>query len=240
MKLKILSYNLHKGISLFGTEATLKEIKPLLAQQQLDVVFLQEVRGSNVELSTSQFEYLADNLWPHYTYGSNARSSWGHHGNSILSRFPFRFAQNNNLSTNRFEKRGLLHGIIEVSKTQHIHVLCIHLDLREKGRREQVQKITQYILDFIPDDHPMLICGDSNDWRQRISKDLFEAHGLQEVFQTLQGEHAKTFPSALPWLMLDRIYYRGLTPIEAKVFSKSAWKKLSDHLPLYAEFEIPE
>jgi endonuclease/exonuclease/phosphatase family metal-dependent hydrolase len=42
----------------------------------------------------------------------------------------------------------------------------------------------------------------------------------------------------LPVSHLDRIYVRGLTPLTAHVPHGLAWARMSDHLPLIAEFAL--
>ena len=49
----------------------------------------------------------------------------------------------------------------------------------------------------------------------------------------------RTFPSAFPWLRLDRIYQRGFAVRRARVLHGLPWKKLSDHAPLMVELELP-
>ncbi|HUH41476.1 MAG TPA: endonuclease/exonuclease/phosphatase family protein [Castellaniella sp.] len=49
----------------------------------------------------------------------------------------------------------------------------------------------------------------------------------------------RTFPSAFPWLRLDRIYQRGFAVRRARVLHGLPWKQLSDHAPLVAELELP-
>src|SRR5690554_1405418 len=49
----------------------------------------------------------------------------------------------------------------------------------------------------------------------------------------------RTFPSAFPWLRLDRIYQRGFAVRSAKVLHGPPWRQLSDHAPLFAELELP-
>uniref|UniRef100_UPI0033402EA0 endonuclease/exonuclease/phosphatase family protein n=1 Tax=Castellaniella defragrans TaxID=75697 RepID=UPI0033402EA0 len=49
----------------------------------------------------------------------------------------------------------------------------------------------------------------------------------------------RTFPSAFPWLRLDRIYQRGFAVRRARVLHGAPWKQLSDHAPLIAELELP-
>ncbi|MFY7905681.1 MAG: endonuclease/exonuclease/phosphatase family protein, partial [Burkholderiaceae bacterium] len=53
-----------------------------------------------------------------------------------------------------------------------------------------------------------------------------------------EGIRLATFPSRLPVLHLDRIYARGLQPLHAQVPHGRAWARMSDHLPLIAEFAM--
>jgi endonuclease/exonuclease/phosphatase family metal-dependent hydrolase len=46
-----------------------------------------------------------------------------------------------------------------------------------------------------------------------------------------------TFPSRVPVFALDRIYTRGLRCRATYVPRGPAWTRMSDHLPLVAEFE---
>lgn len=212
-----------------------------------DIVLLQEVLGQH-ELHKKkfddwpiqpQFEYLAHELWPHFAYGKNAVYSYGHHGNAILSKYPFSFFENIDISTNQFEKRGLLHGIVEIPhRRKPLHVICVHLGLLEAERAQQVIKLCERIDSHVPPDEPLIIGGDFNDWRQRISDSLEQKLKVIEAFRSLYGSHAKTFPSWLPALRLDRIYVRGLAVNKAQCLNGKPWSELSDHAGLVADLVL--
>ena len=51
-------------------------------------------------------------------------------------------------------------------------------------------------------------------------------------------KQALTFPARLPLVQLDHIYVRGLTPLSLKVPRGRIWWRMSDHLPLIAEFQV--
>lgn len=61
-----------------------------IQKYRVDLVLLQEVVGKHEKHTptTSQFEFLADGVWPHFAYGKNAVYDEGHHGNAILSLYP--------------------------------------------------------------------------------------------------------------------------------------------------------
>jgi endonuclease/exonuclease/phosphatase family metal-dependent hydrolase len=58
--------------------------------------------------------------------------------------------------------------------------------------------------------------------------------GLTEVTAAYGRHAARTFPSLLPMLRLDRIYMRGFSVVEAGVHRGPPWSLLSDHLALGA------
>ncbi|MFZ9595295.1 MAG: endonuclease/exonuclease/phosphatase family protein [Bdellovibrionia bacterium] len=244
-KIVTFSYNIHKGFSLGNRRFVLNRMRSVLRELHPDLIFLQEVLGQHDSHekkikdwpSEPQFEFLAHELWPHYAYGRNAVYSSGHHGNAILSKFPFSFYENIDISSNPFEKRGLLHGVLEVpgKKSKPLHVICIHLGLLEGDREEQTERLCARIQSHVPPDEPLVIGGDFNDWRGRISRVLHSSLGLKEAFHTIHGAHAKTFPSWYPALKLDRIYYRGLSVRGAHCFRGRPWVELSDHSALWAE-----
>jgi len=49
---------------------------------------------------------------------------------------------------------------------------------------------------------------------------------------------ARTYPSVMPWLQLDRIYVRGFKVRDVSVPKGIEWSQRSDHMPLIANLEI--
>ena len=246
-RLKVLSFNMHKGFSAANRRFVLHDMKDEIERHGADLVFLQEVQGEHRRMRSrirnwpnlSQFEFLADKTWPHTAYGKNAIYDDGHHGNAILSRYPFESWENIDISSSSYERRGILHGVVRLEESPGgsiaLHVLCIHLSLLESDRRRQIKVLAQRIRDHIPNHEPVILAGDFNDWRQAASKILLEDAGLSEAFLAVHGDHAKTFPSFLPLLRLDRIYTRGCEVFSANTLREEPWDSLSDHLGLEVE-----
>ena len=235
-----MTYNIHKGYDTFKKGFILAKIKESINEAGADIVFLQEVVGSSgLGTHQSQFEFLAHSVWIHHSYGKNSVSSSGHHGNAILSKYPFTFTTNIDLSLNKLERRGMIHGIITIpGSDQPVHLLCTHLSLREKDRRLQTIKISNYIQDNIPEGEPIILAGDFNDWRNSLSKYLDKTVHFKECFIETKGECAATFPGKLPVLKLDRIYFRNLSVIDTHVHEGKPWSQLSDHLALSSKLRI--
>lgn len=244
LSLRVMTYNIHKGVQFYSRRFVLHEVREAIREVGADIVFLQEVVGLSPRRSKEaengvegHLEYLADSVWTHFAYGKNAIYSSGHHGNAILCKYPILSWDNLDISTNRFEKRGILHAVVDVPKSPRpVHLICLHLDLLERGRGLQVKWLVDRIRAHVPEDAYLFVGGDFNDWRKKATETLTESLQLDEVGLVSQGEHMKTFPSWLPLLPLDRIYFRGPTMTEARVVGGERWTKLSDHQPLAADF----
>lgn len=248
MHLKVLSYNIHKGFTIGNRRFVLEQIRHAIQDVHADLVFLQEVVGDNkvheqrinAWPAEPQFEFLADSVWPHFAYGKNAVYDAGHHGNAILSKFPFMEWENLNISTNRLEQRGMLHCVVNVpSHHLPVHVLTLHLNLLKGGRLKQVEHLVNRIEEKVPHDAPLIISGDFNDWQEDISSILETRLDVAEAHHDIHDRHAKTFPAIMPVLKLDRIYIRGLESLHAESLNGHPWRGLSDHTAYYAELNLP-
>jgi endonuclease/exonuclease/phosphatase family metal-dependent hydrolase len=134
-QLKVVTLNIHKGLSQFNRRMVLHELRDGLRGLNPDVVFLQEVQGLNQRFALRfagcpaepQHEFLAGADWQH-VYGCNAVYDHGHHGNAILSRFRFVSFENSDVSDHRFERRGLLHSVVAIPGwRRNLHLVCVHL-----------------------------------------------------------------------------------------------------------------
>ncbi len=245
MKLKILSYNIHKGFTIGNRDFILEQIRLALRETDADILFLQEVLGDHRDekcripdwKTAIQFEYIADSVWPHFAYGKNAAYPEGHHGNAILSKYPIIEWQNHVITTNRFEHRGLLKTKVMIPEIERELLLCnTHLDLTQTGRDLQTEMIIKCLQG--DKDLPWILVGDFNDWNKKISPRIEKSLDATEVFRNLHGRYPATFPSFLPILSLDRIFVHKLTPVTATALKDAHWKNLSDHLPLYVEIDL--
>jgi endonuclease/exonuclease/phosphatase family metal-dependent hydrolase len=245
--IRVLSYNIHKGFASLRPHFILERIRTAIREVSADVIFLQEVierhstYHSSIEEwpSESQFEFLADEYWHHYAYGKNAVYPEGNHGNALLSTFPIIAYHNEDISTNRFEQRGILHAVIEIPETlMRVHCFNVHFDLSHRGRVLQVERLCALIQARTNTTDVLIIAGDFNDWPGRLSQIIADKIGAEEVFLAQHGRHSATFPSRFPILKLDRIYARGVVVDEVQAMHGHPWTELSDHCPLYATLRL--
>lgn len=243
--ISLITYNIHKGFGVGTVQFLLPKMREAIAGLNPDFVFLQEVQGQHKRREKRidswpdlpQFEYIAEKIWPHYVYAKNAVYQSGHHGNAILSKYPFQCFESINLSNNSRASRGILHTQLRVDN-QTVHLLCVHLGLFKAERADQCLAVMQRVKDLVPHEEPLLMCGDFNDWRTLLSKPLYEELGIEEAFVSVEGRHARSYPAIRPALCVDRIYFRGMKVQEVACLQGKPWRMLSDHLPLYARFEL--
>ena len=172
-RLHVVTYNIHKGLSLFNRRLVIHELRDRLRMLGADIVFLQEVQGNCDRKAARhgddwpvepQYEFLADTVWGDFAYGRNAVYDHGHHGNAILSRFPIQAWDNQDVSAHRFEKRGLLHCEVGIPGWDvPLHCVCVHLALTARGRSRQLESLRQRIERVVPADAPLIVAGDFND-----------------------------------------------------------------------------
>ena len=245
MTLRVATHNIHKGFSHFNRRMMVHELRECLRELDVDIVFLQEVLDQHQHHASRfhnwpaqpQYEFLADQVWSDFAYGRNAAYDHGHHGNAIMSRFPIVSAENQDVSHNLLERRGLLHCEIAVPGMRNLHCICVHLALTERSRRHQIGALVDRIQRIVPPDAPLIIAGDFNDWRNLGGHRLSQTLGLREAFHRL-GKPARSFPSTLPLLRLDRIYVRGFKIRHAEVHHGLPWSRVSDHAALSAHLDL--
>lgn len=248
MTLRICTYNIHKGFSQFKRRMVIHELRERLRQLEVDIVFLQEVQGMHFGHarrhqdwpSEPQHQFLARDIWPSTAYGGNAVYGHGHHGNAILSRYPILSSHNQDVSDHRFERRGLLHCEVAIAPdSPPVHCVCVHLGLTAATRRRQMAALARRMEAVTDPQAPLILAGDFNDWRNHAEDDLARRLEVREVFSGDRGRPARSYPSKLPVLRLDRIYVRGLEVERVRVHHGLPWSRISDHAVLTADLSLP-
>ncbi|RXZ36270.1 endonuclease [Oxalobacteraceae bacterium CAVE-383] len=264
MKLRIATYNIHKGVTSFGARPRIHALKTALNKLDADILFLQEVQGRDDQLAIKhaahwpaqpQHDFLAGDSHQ-AAYGMNAVYDHGHHGNALLSRFPIASSANHDVSDHAYESRGILHCVVQLQGAQ-VHCYVVHLGLFGGSRLRQAAALVEAVRSSAPPDAPVIIAGDFNDWGNRLGGLLRARLAVTEVFderlslrravysalRRLTGRApkvpaARTFPAALPMLSLDRIYVRRLRVESAEVLHGALWAKLSDHAPIITTLHL--
>jgi endonuclease/exonuclease/phosphatase family metal-dependent hydrolase len=268
MKIRVATYNIHKGVSALRSRPRVLALKKAISQFHADIVFLQEVQGRHDRHQARYGDGGGHHAWPeeaqheffageshHSAYGMNAVYDHGHHGNALLSAFPIENTRNTDISDHAYEQRGILHCVLD-TPVGPVHCYVVHLGLFEGSRGRQADALIDAVNESAPNGEPVVIAGDFNDWRNTLSDKLRRNLGVTEVFDELGPRNAlgdlvrnlsgrdtllrpaRTFPAALPWFRLDRIYVRGFKVENAEVLHGTLWARLSDHAPIVANLEL--
>ena len=241
MIIRVATYNIHKGVQGIGPVRRLEihNLGHAVEQLDADIICLQEVRKLHrrEERFFTRWPTLpqADFLAPEgyeAVYQTNATTRHGEHGNALLSRWPIVSHGHEDMSDHRFEQRGLLHVQVQV-RSSTIHVIVLHLGLIAGSRMRQIEQLQRFVERDIPCKEPVLVAGDFNDWGGKL-RPAMNAMGLKDFI----GARVLTYPARLPLTQLDYVYARGLKPLGVKSPRGRIWWRMSDHLPLIAEFRI--
>ncbi len=240
---RVATYNIHKGVQGLGPRRRLEiyNLGHAIEQLDADIVCLQEVR----KLHHGEARYFthwpalpqADFLAPPgyvAVYRTNAFTRGGEHGNALLSRWPVIDHQHEDMSDHRFEQRGLLHSELLV-QGRTLHVVVVHLGLIRASRTRQLAQLRRYIERVIPQSSPLLVAGDFNDGGAMLVRELGPA-GLRSF---APGRNP-TFPARLPLVQVDHVFARGMDALGVQVPRGRVWWRMSDHLPLIAEFRLAD
>ena len=233
-RLRVATYNIHKGVSAMSRKNRIHELRAGLHALEADLVFLQEVQGRN-DLHAQRFDnwpdvaqhtFLAGDRWAEAIYARNSVRTEGDHGNALLSRFPMVAHENIDISDHRFESRGLLHGEFEVDGV-HVHCICAHLGLFEESRVRQAEAMIARIRSHVPNDAPLVIAGDFNDWRHRLGRRLVESLGVREVFSDTETRRAALARRASGYVQKQGARISDTIGVRIKTFAKGTEVSIS-------------
>ncbi|HTL39066.1 MAG TPA: endonuclease/exonuclease/phosphatase family protein [Kofleriaceae bacterium] len=240
MKLKFVSYNIHKCIGGVDRRYEPERTAEVLRKLDADVLLLQEVdQGVPRSRGDKQTDVLADLCGMRYrTWYPNVEvRGGGQYGNAILSRYPLIESSNIDLTWRFKKRRSALHAVIRVrhgETDRTVHVYNMHLGLARFERRIQLKTfLDSHPFANLHHETPILVGGDLNDVYGGLSELLAPA-GFRGI-----ERRPLTFPAWGPVRPLDAIFVRGNMDFMklARCDSELA-KRASDHRPLVAEVRL--
>ncbi|MCA9709821.1 MAG: endonuclease/exonuclease/phosphatase family protein [Myxococcales bacterium] len=241
MRLRVLSYNIHKCIGGIDRRYQPQRVVATIAHYAPDIVMLQEVdAGARRSQGDHQYDLLGDALGLRHRawYPNVSLRSGGAYGNAVLSRFPCRAHANIDLSLAGRKARSVLHAEVRVRvgrRTRTVHVFNLHLGLRQEERRRQLVRF----LDSHPFAHmhartPVIVGGDFNDVYGTLGARLLVPAGFRAM-----PTAPRTFPAYAPLRPLDALFVRGDVQIRRAARGQiAAARRASDHLPLVVDLEL--
>ena len=246
MKIRILSYNIHRAI---GMDRSFRpdRIAKIIDHHDADIVLLQEVdvgvpRSGHLNLGETLAELCN---YPHLAIGLNVKLSEGMYGNATLSRFPILENNNIDLTIDHRKARGCLYTLLSIPSRRRnpiaLPIFNLHLGLTFKERPRQLGKVVHSpeFKKLEPSD-PCVIAGDFNDLRKRLAPMLTEILDFDCATNRKFGyQNAMlTYPAFSPTSGLDKIFCRGIEIITGKRCRLRSAKVASDHLPVIADLKL--
>lgn len=228
---KVITYNFHKGRAARGGRSIVEEAAQALREREADLLLCQEVFHTADDVSHQSRE-LSALLGLEHWFGPNRFYQRGCHGNATFTRYNVRRSANIEITHSFFERRGILHTLIELEDFA-LEVLNTHFSLTHGQRRRQLSTLLQNIPEHPT--VPVLVAGDFNDWHGRLDRIIHRQRHFENALRLLPPRQRRTYPSRRPLLSLDRIYYRGFKLLDVRVLRGDPWTGLSDHLPVEAQ-----
>lgn len=238
--MRLLSYNIHKGIGGRDRRYDLQRIIDVIEEENPDLICLQEVDHNN---RRSRFHDQPRVLAKQFNAAAllcqtTVRLKTGSYGNVIISRWPLHSCHQISLRLVGKKPRGAQMVVVETPEGP-MQLVHWHLGLAEKERHWQVNHMLSHHLLRHAAELPVLVAGDCNDWRNTLAAGPFARHGFEQV--TAPASRFRTFPAYFPMGSLDKAFTRGSVFVRhARVVRTALAKRASDHLPLVIDFHLSE
>ena len=241
--LRVATYNIHSCRGIDGKTRP-ERIARVLNRLQADVIGVQEVDVHRPRSGTlDQAKEIAVHLEMEHTFYDVLVEETERYGIAVFSRYPFqirRMALLTEAGIGR-EARGAMW--LEVTPEEDFppfHFFNTHFGLGRDERRRQAEVLTgPDWLGAIPEDEPVVVCGDFNSvpgstpWIKlnRVLRDAQLRHG--------KGKPLATFSSIKPLLRIDHVFTSEHFEVhEITVPKTSSALMASDHLPLCIELSL--
>lgn len=240
MRLRVLSYNIHKCIGGVDRKYDPSRIIDVIRKLDVDVLMLQEVdSGVTRSRKDVQCDLLGEQLGlPHRAWYANVEvRGGGQYGNAVLSRYPIIESSNIDLTIKWKKRRSALHSVLRVRHDdvdRTVHVFNMHLGLARFERKLQLQKfLDSHPFAHLHHDTPILVGGDLNDVYGGLGG-LLSPSGFRGI-----ERRPLTFPAWGPVRALDAIFVRGdVDFVQLTRCDTELARRASDHRPLVAEVRL--
>lgn len=239
---RVTTYNIHKCQGL-DRRVRPKRIADVLREIDADIIALQEVVGMDeTARERNQVRAIADELGCEFRIGENRRHGGAAYGNAVLSRLPLVGDHNHDITWRKREPRGCLQVTLaseDRPNVPRVNVYNVHLGTAFFERRSQAHRLLE-VVDHQSHSVPRIILGDFNEWTRGLATRLLSHHFTMAEPAYRLGR-ARTYPSVLPLMHLDHIYYDSEIELKNVTVHRSRLALVaSDHLPVVADFRLKQ
>ncbi|MFD0859086.1 endonuclease/exonuclease/phosphatase family protein [Roseovarius aquimarinus] len=228
--MRVASYNIRKAVGL-DWRRDADRIVDVLREIDADIVILQEAdKRIGARAGVLPADTLREALGLRAVDLSVREASHGWHGNLILYRdHSLVLTDAARIELPSLEPRGAVSARFG---DPGLEVIGVHLALARRVRARQLAALGERIAGA---DHPVLIAGDFNAWREDAAIPRLLGPGCRMI---LPGN---SFHAARPSAPLDRFVLRGeLEHLAARVHASDLAARASDHLPVVLDLDWPD
>lgn len=238
--LRVATYNVHgcRGMDRRRSEPRIAEV---IAALDVDVIGLQELdlnrrRSAGVD----QVALIADQLGWHRFFHPALRAGDEQFGDAILSRYPMRLRQAEELPsmTTRVcpESRAAIWMEVEAPGGK-VQVINTHLGL---GRRERLMQAELLIgpdwLGSLEPLDPLILLGDFNSLPGSPPFELLASQLRDTRALVTPSPRLRTFPTRFPALAVDHIFVNDKFRVDSVAVVRNTGTRIaSDHFPVVAD-----
>ena len=228
-RIKVASYNIHKGIGTDRKRDPARILK-VLAEVDADIVCLQEADLRFGTRASVLPRFLIESHTDYVPVPLDVQhDSMGWHGNAILVKQGITIESHDIVHIPCLEPRGVVTATVGIGGAS-LSVFGMHLDLSGLWRVRQARAIAA-LADAARAEQPTVLMGDINEWRANAG--CFREFGKH--FTVL--DPGPSFHSQRPIGRLDRIMHcNRLEAVDCGVHRSALAATASDHLPVWAEF----
>lgn len=237
---RVMCYNIHHARGL-DREVSTGRIARIIESERADIAGIQEVdRGTRRTGGRDLVADLSELSGMAGIFRRNHPVQGGEYGNAILTRFPYRDAENSHLPMiGSREQRGVLRAVIEVHG-QEILFLNTHLAHRATGEAERLASVAEFEAILKENDEgpnlPVIFVGDFN---AVPGTETYErmARMLVDIWPVAGVGGGDTIPVRMARRRIDYVWISPDAPFEP-VRAWVPYTEASDHRPLVVEFRM--
>lgn len=243
--IRVMTYNIHSCVGLDGRVRP-ERVARVINQYDPDIVAVQEVDCHRKRTSShDQSKVIAEHLRMHHVFHAMFEEQSERYGIAIFSKHPVEVIKADYLTLAMPERlreaRGAIWVKVKIEGRRPFHFVNTHFGLGGNERMTQAKEVMgPGWLGNIPDDDPVILCGDLNSGPGSKVLKLFH-YRLRDVQHMVPGFKPKcSFTSIRPFRRIDHIFVSSHFKVESVTVPKTSTSIMaSDHLPVCAELSLP-
>ncbi|MBX3741568.1 MAG: endonuclease/exonuclease/phosphatase family protein [Akkermansiaceae bacterium] len=243
--LRVMTYNIHSCVGIDG-KLRPERVARVINRFHPDIIALQEVDAHRLRSAEhDQADLIARHLEFRHVFHSMLEEEKEKYGIAVFSPLPFEPVKTGLLTkaepSRLREARGAIWVKLGREETgRDVHFINTHFGLgRDERNRQAAALMGDGWLGSIPDDEPVILCGDFNSTRRSVAWKRISERYQDAQLSLPQHRPRPTFPSMRPLARLDHVFISRHFKVRSITIPHGHTAVVaSDHLPLCVELEM--